>query len=110
MGILSRTESVVQYLSLKRRFIRLNLHAVVSLLVHLLSSCWCRVLVRSVGGMTTWDVVFVSRGVGSRHFGRNLGCHVSFLGFKWNITARPILRSSILDTSILTKNLLISVV
>ena len=78
--------------------------------MNLLGTCGRRGLVWSVGGVTTRDVILVGRGVGGRHFGRNLGRHVSLLWFKGNITARATLSSPVLDRGILTKNLLISIV
>ena len=47
--------------------------------------------------MTARDVILVGGGAGGWHLGRDFGCHVSLLGFEWNITARTVLGGAVLD-------------
>ena len=58
--------------------------------------------------MIVWNVVLICRGIGGWHFRRYLLCQLSFLRFKWDITARWVLSSSILDGGVLAKDLFVS--
>ena len=99
----------MQNLSLKRIFIRLNLHTVVSfLMLYLTGTCRCCWLLWPVSGRAGWYVILICRCIWCRHFRRYLLCQFSLFWFKRDITARWILSSSILNRSVLTKDLLVS--
>ena len=99
----------MQNLSLKWIFIWLNLHTVVSLfMLHLTGPCRCHWLLWSISRLAGWCVIFICRCIWCRHFRRYLLSQFSLLWFKWDITARWILSSSILNRRVLTKDLLVS--
>ena len=109
MRILARTRSVLQNLVLKRSFIWLKLHTVVSFFM--LGSIGARGSSRlrwSIHWLVVWNVVLICRSIRSWHFRRYLLCQLSFLRFKRDITARRVLSSSILDRGVLSENLFVS--
>ena len=109
MRILAGTWSILRDLVLKWSLIWLKLHTVVSFLmlgsIGTRRSHWLR---WSVHMLIVWNVVLICCSIRSWHFRRYLLCQLSFLRFKWDITARRVLSSSILNRGVLSENLFVS--